>query len=692
MEGFCEYNGILAVEAGWMINNNIISEPNYKSARYRKNFHVIRRSSRNTPALVHYNNLPNRYKQSIIDHLGEDPLAAFLSRDRLTKLVDQRISQGKAMDAHRFFFTDYHKPDGTYLTQDKAQEYYHNAIILDAITDLLQDIKNRCITTHTRFNASREFETIALSLSEGLSLEYRNSLPQSVRLQTKYKEYKTKGYSCLIHKHLGKQSNATKVTDKVLALLESLFAHQFQKPTFREVASQYEAFLHGQVHVINNVTGEQYNPADFIMISETTVKTYLNKWESRIATHQIRKNDRQKSIANFNPHHSMTLPKYAGSLISVDDRQPPFEYESGKRLWFYNGQDVASGCITTWVWGKDKQGIILDFYRQMVRNYHEWGVQIPMEIECESNLNAQYKDTFLKEGSMFKYVRMEANNARGKYIEAGANNGLRYQLEKQYEGWKARPFARKESNRSDGQSNLKPYDYIKQISLKAIEQWNNSPCPQDETMSRFDYFLKNQNPNMTPTNYKEIIRQLGYQTQTSCRVARVALNNTKLLLGRDGHISKGDELVTIMKHIEGENLTAYWLDDNDGNVLKAYAYLGDTCVCELLPEPKYSRARAEQTEQDLQNRSLMSAYQMTVVGFGNTKKKSIDKVTVIDERTKTLNNNFQIPELHQDDDFALKANSDTAGEVEILPDPTLLQEDCNAVATSIKSNNWKDNF
>ena len=65
-------------------------------------------------------------------------------------------------------------------------------------------------------------------------------------------------------------------------------------------------------------------------------------------------------------------------------------------MWFYLGVDLGSEAIVTWVYGTSKEGIILDFYRQMVRNYAMWGLPLPAEIECESNLNADYRDGFLE--------------------------------------------------------------------------------------------------------------------------------------------------------------------------------------------------------------------------------------------------------------------------------------------------------
>ena len=108
---------------------------------------------------------------------------------------------------------------------------------------------------------------------------------------------------------------------------------------------------------------------------------------------------------------------------------------------------MGSEAITVWVYGTTKEGIIDDFYRQLVRNYTEWGFNLPLELEGEMSLNSRYKDTILSPGNMFKFVRIEANNARGKRIEA-YYRPLRYGLEKKREGWIARPFALSEPNQS----------------------------------------------------------------------------------------------------------------------------------------------------------------------------------------------------------------------------------------------------
>ncbi|WP_449398501.1 hypothetical protein [Chryseobacterium wanjuense] len=170
--------------------------------------------------------------------------------------------------------------------------------------------------------------------------------------------------------------NSLKVDEKVLSILTGLFATQRHKPTATEIHRAYDAFLKGSAQVYNEITGEIYEPKEYPSLSESTVKIYLTKWENKSATYKLRSGDRQKYINSFIPPHQLERPKFAGSLISIDDRNPPFKDLSGKRIWFYNGIDLGSECFTVFVYGKSKEGIILDFYRQMHLAIIQNGVSI----------------------------------------------------------------------------------------------------------------------------------------------------------------------------------------------------------------------------------------------------------------------------------------------------------------------------
>lgn len=83
-----------------------------------------------------------------------------------------------------------------------------------------------------------------------------------------------------------RKNNSLKVDEKVLMILNGLFATQSYKPTATEIYRNYSAFLSGYAEVYNEDTGEIYKPNEFPNISESTVKLYISKWENAVATHK----------------------------------------------------------------------------------------------------------------------------------------------------------------------------------------------------------------------------------------------------------------------------------------------------------------------------------------------------------------------------------------------------------------------
>ncbi|HEY9196839.1 MAG TPA: hypothetical protein VIM77_11255, partial [Mucilaginibacter sp.] len=505
----------------------------------------------------------------------------------------------------------------------------------------------------------------ATTFQKTLNVKHKieHTLPESLkRFKQVLNDFEKGGYKTLISGKHG-NDNSRKVFDNTIALLESMFAMDNTKPTATDVHRGYDDFLAGKKEVINNNTGEVYNPADFKKLSVATVTNYLSEWQSQIGTHAVRSGDRQRYIQSFKPYHSLEKPKFAGSIISIDDRQPPFKTHAGKRLWFYNGIDLASGAFTCWVYGKTKEGIIIEFYRQLIRNYAEWGFCLPNELEAEMSLNASFVNTFLREGAMFQDVRIEANNARGKRIEA-YYRPLRYQLEKKREGWLARPFALSESNQTGSHEvpTLSP-DEIIEGCLTDIETWNNMPHWEHTHLSRWEVFTQMQNPNLTPINYNAILPHLGYKTETSCKTGIIKLQGGEYLLGENGAVCTGEKLIEFMRRVEGCTIDVYWLDGNNTPVLKALVYVAGVLVCEAIKKPTYNRAKIEQTDSDRANYQLMSSYVATIEAYGKSRKRAIEPVTVVDT-AQPGKKTFVMPGLKSRPVFS---DNNT---VEILPQPT----------------------
>ncbi len=587
------------------------------------------------------------------------------------------------------YYGNYKRPGLGYLTPREQEQYIVNATVMHGVVRLEQDrIIERRSKRGSLVGLAETLRTDVITFNETLKVRHNvaHNIPANERRFKEYlKAFKMEGLYSVIKDPEGTgRQNARKVFDREEQIVNALFSDGY-KPTATEVARSYEAFLSGYAQLHNEETGEVYDPKEFSKLSPSTIRNILAKWENKIGTHKKRSGNRQTYIARFLPHGQMDLPEKAGSLISIDDRQPPFWYEKGKRMWFYIGLDVASGCITTFVYGKTKEGIIVDFYRQMVRFHAEYNLGMPIELECESSLNSSFKDTILKEGNMFRYVRIEANNAQGKVIERRFRT-MRYEHEKKAPGWIARPFAKSEANQAGpGGEVIIPYDELVAARLADIEDWNNSPHHVNKELSRWEYFLQCQHEDTNQINYKAILPHIGYATKTSCHRGFISLQGKLRAIAEDGKILTGAPLIEKMKVVEGKDLEVRWLDTMDGDVLKAYAYIDDRFVCEVMEMPRYNRARAEQTPECMAAMELQSRYKMTVIGFAQTSAKAIEKVGYTDLRPKP-ERKFRIPNLKR---YEAREEPET---VEVLGD--MHQDDDEILYNHNNStgSSWRDNF
>lgn len=598
---------------------------------------------KNRKLIVDFDSLPTHIQKELGDpRLLEHNLLYFYKTDAI------------AVD----FYTSFRRPDGLYMRPEEQQRYITNASVLISLLHLRSRHEAERIKTGMSLRGiynflcdeSNSFNPILL---EKFKLEH-NIPTHPTRFKETLNAFETPfnygdrewpyNFFSLIKDAEGKRKqNPIKVDDNVNMILNGLFKTIPHKPTPTEIHRTYDAFLSGYAQVYNEDTGEIYNPKEYPKLSERTVSNWLAKWEYRAATHKSRSGDRQQYMNKYVIHHQLERPKFAGSLISVDDRNPPFKDLSGERVWFYNGLDVASGCITTFVYGKSKEGIIKEFYRQMLRNYTEWGINIPDGLEAEMSLNSSFVDTFLKEGNMFQNVRIEANNARGKRIERD-NGILRYNIEKERPGWLARPTAKSEANQAGPDKVPKiPYEQIIEGAIEDIYTLNNSPHMDDEEKTRWEYFLEMQHPELRPTNWQTVLPYIGYPQETSCNGGYINLQGRKRAIAMNGEICRGEELINALKVIEGKELMVYWLDDNSGKVLKALAFCDGRFICEVQEMPRYNRAVIERTEDDKKAREIQSAYVMTVESFIRKQEKALQNINVIKKPKPAPKNGFFIP-------------------------------------------------
>jgi hypothetical protein len=633
-------------------NDKFMTVSRFEKLVYR-DFKIGRfdRSCFGNKALYNYDDLEQYIKDALVD-------------PRQDKNVLDKYYRTKEA---RVVLTKYQLPDGSYLDLDYQDKIIINASVLQAAICLRYDVEKE--RKHKGLNMIGITEVLlnhTIDFQKTLKLKHQcqHTLPKSLkRFKQVLKDFEKLGYVCLISRKLG-NSNSRKVTDETLAILKSLFVSDRSKPDPTEVHRRYSNFLSGKIEIVNNGTGELYNPNEFKKLSDSTVKKYLTSWSVMVGASLIRNGDRQKQMGLFKPYVKFEKTKYAGSLISIDDRQVAITMPDGKRIWLYVAIDVASEAYVCIVHCKTKEGIILNFYRQLVRNYADWTGTMPNGLECESSLNSQFLNTFLAEGAMFENVRIEANNARGKLIERN-NRSMKTEIEKPQGNLQARPFARSESNQA-GTHEIKPmhYDEIVRLCYKNYEDWNMLPHSVHAHLSRWEVFMQMQHPDLKPINYNAILPHLGQKTPTSCNVGSIRLRGGEYWLGENGKIVLGKKLIDLMKKVEGQDVIVYWLDDNDGGTLKALVYIGTQLICEAIQKPTYPRAVIERKPEHKEIIELVHSYISTIEAYGRRSKNEIERVTVINN-TPIAPRTFTMPGQYRD-----KINTKPTGE--LLPEPEYL--------------------
>lgn len=265
------FNNILCFEAGWLIENDIITKPNYDWHVYKKHFQILRRASRNTPALVAYDSMPDRFKEAIVEKIGGNPYK-LAKLNALEDLIEHNT------EASKFFNEDFKLRDGRWLPKQTCNEYYHNAIILDAITKLIEKVAVKKAKGHKTGGQWNYFIELVQGLDRTL---HPHTLPDNFEsLKRKYDKYIAEGYISLIHANFLKGiRNAAKIDDEVK---ESIIIELLADP--RNLDNERIARLY------NEIAGQM----NWRKITGHTVAKYRDKYDLEIYA------GRRGSVAFYN--------------------------------------------------------------------------------------------------------------------------------------------------------------------------------------------------------------------------------------------------------------------------------------------------------------------------------------------------------------------------------------------------------
>lgn len=563
----------------------------------------VNRSCKGNPAMIDYDSLPPPVRERIPDPRFEGHIL-----ERYFRVIPE----------HRTFYSDYRKADGNGLSQENISQYSLNANVAAAVLQLYDErVKKRISMGGKIRDVWRTVRADAASFQEVLLHRYnrKHTIPMSI-FKSKIEAFKTKGCEVFIKDKASKsQKNAKKVKYREQELLLALITKLGYRTTAKELHSYYERFRCGLVELA--VDGEILDPKDdYPELSLRTVQGFRNRFCVKSAVDAEMPEDRQKNITRYVPSQSYNRPQYSGSVVSVDDRQPPFLYRTAsgatQRAWFYLGIDLHSEVFLAAVDGRDKQGLIRKFYTQLVENSdHYFGGNMPAEIECESSLNSELvREGMLQDGVVFDHVTMHANNARAKRIERYFRD-LRYGIERKVRGFKARHYGKTEMNRMMEKEAyvFESYDALVSQVYTGIDEWNRSAHSVDGDKTRLEILQANQAPNRRSPHWKEVLSYAGRRSVVTMRGGVWHFGQTRWLPGFGKEYALGDDLENILLKVWEKKVEVFYLKDaQTDEVKRAQAYVGGSYVCDLVHQDQVQRAKVERGERDKVNQGRFFKY------------------------------------------------------------------------------------
>ena len=609
----------------------IMSVPNYKQLKARGQINVVRDGGGlGNYVLVEVATLPVRFRERIQEKYGE--MKVDILRDW--------FAQHYVMDAKaRAFYTRFRFDNGEALPPEHINEYTVNASVLQAVIALLNDTK---ILRKAMQGGGVNWSEMAGAISY-YQAEFGHTLPLSTnRFKARVNEFRESGYECLISKKFQNQ-NKRKVTYTIERLVLSLAA-QKERPYATVVMEMYNQFLCGENEVFDLETGEVYNPEEFvdkkgnpIVLSEGTIANILNDHKNKALLSKV--HDSSWDFNNrYRPYHLRKVATFAGSKISLDDRDLPRPMHNGQRVKAYYAYDVASGAVVGYAYSRLKtKELFIDCMRNMFQTLDRNGLYMPAELEVEHHLVSNFADGLMNAGTVFPLIRWcNPGNSREKRAEH-FNRTKKYSVEKRLQTNIGRWYAKLEANRPKEEKvydelnntyKVKTFSYEELVAddIRAIQEYNAQQHPNQKKypgMTRWDVFCQTQNPDLAAWDRHVLYRYIGECTETSIRQ-----NMYCTVQYQQFRLPSPDVIEKLAPR--NNKVLAYYLPDIDGNISEVYIYQNDKFIATCALLERYNEATAEQTDADREAYIEQSKY---VAQFDSMMRQGkIQKVAVVSKK------------------------------------------------------------
>jgi len=634
------YGNVLCVTRQELVIGGGMSISNYDKMIQRGRVNVVRKAhGKGNYALIALDSLPDKYKAKIKEMYPDG------NKTRVKAWVLKNYEEDQNAVAYFMNRKD--------LPAARIREYIVNASVLNCCIKLY----DRAKTAQKLFGGTYNWQEMT-EVIESLREEYNHTLPSSVmRFRKKVNTYRKGGYEVLVSGKFGNQS-ARKVSQKMERLILSIAAMD-NKPFNSTVHDCYVKFVVGELEVYDYETGEILQCDDFtkdgepITLSESTISNVLNKPKNRVLVEHA-----QDSWTKFYheqaPHVHRHAPEFSFSKISFDDRDLPRKLTDTKiRPKAYYAYDVTSQCIVGYAYNRMKTtDLVIECFRSMFRLIERHGWCCPAQVEVENHLMSQWKDSFLKAGVVFPFVRFCAPmNSQEKYAEPmnrakkvsiehknHLGIGRFYAKSRQYQTESKKVFDAANDNYVEKQ--YYSWDELIADDVRDIWEFNHSLHPNQKKYpgkTRWDVLVENMNPTLLPMDKEVWARYIGDKVSTSIR-----RNSYCRVMGEDWWLSKTEVIEKLAPN--NWHVDAYYLTDEKGEVTDVWIWQNDQPIDKLEKIGTFNTAAAELTDKDneifiAQQKKIshfnayIKAHEIGKVGILKKTEEEDEEVEVVGELT-----------------------------------------------------------
>lgn len=454
-------NNILCVHATWLVDEEILTESNYKQLCSRGHLKKVTTGGNGRKALIQFDTMRSDIKNKVIELAG-DPYAK-VSTITFTDYIE---NDTKAYDFFRNFTLD----NGEALPEKTQKEYCANANVCNAIDYIVKSkLAQRKALAGSKINV---WERLTAVVSELPKHTYPHTLPANQRrLKDKVNQYLNEGYEVFIHKSFGSK-NAEKLNDDAKQFVFARWCDRIKKVTnYSQLLREYNTeaqeqgwkMLKSEQSLINFLTDPKIEPL----------------WYGH-----------RHGELGFKEKYTM---QFKTALPSMRDS---LWYSDGTKInWYY--QDENGKMKTTNVYE------VMDAYSEVFLGYHisenedyEAGYQA-YKMAIKTSGHRPYQVSFdngsgnlkLHNGGFFDKishmaVKVAPYNGKSKTIESAFG---RFQAQFQAQEWNftgQNITAKKASSRANmefilaNKEKLPTLSEMKALYAKRRQEWNSAPHPK----------------------------------------------------------------------------------------------------------------------------------------------------------------------------------------------------------------------